>query len=181
MVSDSHWALGAAASEGHATTPGTPGHPHTGQHRGFLLPPGPPGPSLTPAGLWVSPTVSPLLPCLPCRAAGLKSLPPQGPHSPPSLPHSPNPSSKWEPRRKMLHPQRLLAELPYGLSLLHAFNLGRGLWPGNKKESPPGQPCPPSPSHTSTWGAPPVSSALAISTLKDAVISSSQLCPTRAP
>ena len=36
-----------------------------------------------------------LLPCLPCRAAGLKSLPPQGPHSPPSLPHSPNPSSKW--------------------------------------------------------------------------------------
>ena len=99
-------------------------------------------------------------------------------HCPQTLP---NPSSEWEPQRKMLHPQRLLAKLPYGLSLLHAFNLGRGLWP-DKEESPPGQPRPPSPSHMPTWGAPPVSSALAISTLKDAVISSSsQLCPTRAP
>lgn len=100
-------------------------------------------------------------------------------HCPQTLP---DPSSKWEPQRKMLHPQRVLAELPYGLSLLHAFNLGRGLWPGNKEESPPGQPCPPSPSHTPTGGAPPVSSALAVSSLKDAVISSSsQLFPTRAP
>lgn len=89
-----HCAAIAAAGEGHATAPGAQGHPHR-TAQGLPSPVGPPGPSLAPAGLWASLTVRPLLPCVPCKAAGSKSLPPQGPHLPPSPPHSPNPFSKW--------------------------------------------------------------------------------------
>lgn len=93
----------------------------------------------------------------------------------------PTPPPSGSPEGRCSTPRECLLNF-HMASLLHAFNLGRGLWPGNKGESPPGQPCPPSPSHTPTGGAPPMSSTLAISSLKDAVISSSsQLFPTHAP
>lgn len=56
----------------------------------------------------------------------LSFVPCTAPHRPHTLP---DPCSEWKPSRKMLHPQRPLAEFSLACLYFYTFNLGRGLYP----------------------------------------------------